>query len=135
MQRLAGFVNFSLISLVPEHAGGNRTEGGGLIGALSPQGKPAAGGQGSHKGRGGAAVGEAEDPQGEPPGAAESAARQAAPHPGEAAAVDAASLHVAGLASEHGTPKGDSWGMIRTYVHTCFAQSGIGFQIGFVRTI
>ena len=87
LQRCPGCVSFNLISVVLEYAGGNRAEGGGLIRALGPQWKPAAGGQGSHKGRGRAAGGEAENPQGEPPGAAEGAAGQTAPHPGEAPAT------------------------------------------------
>lgn len=76
------------VSVLLEHAGGNRAEGGGLIRALSPQWKPDAGGQGSYEGWGWAAGREAKNSQRESLGAAESIAWQTAQHPGEAPATD-----------------------------------------------
>lgn len=143
LQRLAGCVNFILVSVVPEHAGGNRAEGGSLIGALRPQWKPDVGGQGSHKGWGWAAGCKAENPQGEPSGAAESAAWQAAQHPGEGsshwqqrnAAQAAESLCVAGLlllSLWHLKEKlgNDTY----SHVNLLYINYGIDFQTDFVRT-
>lgn len=124
----------------PEHAGGNRAEGGGLIGALGPQRKPAAGGQGPHEGRGWAAGRKAEDPQGEPPGAAESPAWQAAEHPGEGPAPESKVT----LQGQPNTWRALSEPVHRkenvgkdTYLgtHLLYTALGMAFPTGFVRAV
>lgn len=100
-----------LCPLLPEHAGGNRTEGGGPVAAVRAQWEPAVGGQGSYEGRGRAAGGEAEAAQREPLGAAEGPAWQTTQHAGEHCAISPrASLSVA--------EERDCWRLKLTHVCT-----------------